>query len=70
MPVNLRVVFHKPCVAEDDGCLANTSDMEGGLFQVTLVLDYEVHNLSDVTGFIKGFVYIIDGSGSGEAMGA
>ena len=70
MPVNLRVVFHKPCVAEDDGCLANTSDMEGGLFQVTLVLDYEVHDLSNVTGFVEGSIYIIDGNGLGEALGA
>ena len=69
-PVNLRVVFHKPHVAEDDGCSADISDMEGGSVQVTLVLDYEVHDLSNVTSFIGGSVYIIDGNSLGEALGA
>ena len=32
VPVNLGVVFHKPHVADDDGCPANTSDVEGGSF--------------------------------------
>jgi len=59
VPVNLRVVFHKPHVAKDDSCPANTSDMEGGSLQVTLVLDNEVHNLHNVT-FIEGSIYIID----------
>jgi len=62
-------VFHKPCVAEDYGCSAN-SDIEVGSFQVTFVLDYEVHNLSDVTSFIKGSVYVKDGNDSVEALGA
>ena len=29
-PFNLGVVFHKPCVAEDDGHSADTGDVEGG----------------------------------------
>ena len=52
MPVNLGVVFHKPCVAKDDSHPVDTSDMKGGSFQVTLVLDDEAHNLSNVTSFI------------------
>jgi len=36
---------------------------------VTLVLDYEVHNLSDVTTFVEGSVYVIDGNDSGEVLG-
>jgi len=69
VPVNPRVVFHKPHVAEDDSHLANTSDMEGGSLQVTLVLDDEVHNLSNVSGLIEGSIYIIDRNGLGEALG-
>jgi len=30
--VDIWVVFHKPCMSEDDGCLADTCDMEGGSF--------------------------------------
>jgi len=37
---------------------------------MTLVLDYEVHDLGDVTIFVEGSVYIIDRNGSGEALGA
>ena len=70
VPVNLGVVLHKPHVAEDDSCPANTSDVEGGSFQVTLVWDNEVYDLSNVTGFIEGSIYIIDGNGLGEALGA
>ena len=47
-PVDLGVVFHKPCVAKDDSHLPDTGDVEGGSLQVTLVLDDEVHNLSNV----------------------
>jgi len=36
---------------------------------MTLVLDYEVHDLGDVTIFVEGSVYIIDRNGSGEALG-
>ena len=54
----------------DDSHPADTSDIEGGSLQVTLVLDDEVHNLSNVTSFIGGSIYIIDGNGLGEALGA
>ena len=56
-------------VAEDDSHLTDTSDMEGGSFQVALVLDDEVHDVSNVTGFVEGSIYVIDGNGLGEAMG-
>jgi len=68
VPVNLRVVLHKPCLSEDDSCLANTSDVEGGSFQMTLVLDNEVHDLGNVTGFVEGSFYVVDVDGSGEAL--
>jgi len=68
VPVDLRVVLHEPCVAEEDSHLANTSAMEGGSLQVTLVLDDEVHNLSNVTGLIEGSIYIIDRNGSWEVL--
>ena len=70
MSVNLRVVFHKPHVAEDDSCPADTSDVESSSFLVTLVQDDEVHDLSNVTSFIEGSVYVIDRDGSGVALGA
>ena len=57
-------------MAEDDSHPADTSDVEGGSLQVTLVLDDEVHNLSNVTSFIEGCIYIIDGNGLGEMLGA
>ena len=69
VPVNLGVVY-KPCVAEDDSHPANTSNMESGSFQVTLVLDDEVHELSNVTSFMGSSIYIIDRDGSGEVLGA
>ena len=68
MPVNLRVVLHKQHVAKDDSCLADTSDVEGDLFQVTLVLDDEVHDLSNVSDFVEGSVYVIVGNGSEEEL--
>jgi len=66
VPVNLRVVHHKPYVAEYDSCQADTSDVEGGSFWVTIVLDNDVHDLSNVTGFVEGSIYVIDGNGLGR----
>ena len=66
----LQDITHEPGVAEDDSCPANTIDMEGGSPQVTHVLDNEVNNLSIVTCFIEGFIYVIDRNGLGEGLGA
>ena len=68
-PVNLRLVFHKSHVPKDDGCLADTGDVEGGSFRVTFLLAYEVYNFGDRTGFVKGSIYVIDRDGSREALG-
>ena len=51
------------------GHSADTCDMEGGPFQLTLVLYDEVHNLVNVTGFVEGYIYVIDGNGLGEVLG-
>src|SRR5882724_10667 len=69
-PIDLWVVFHEPCMAEDDGCSSDSCDMEGGLFQVTSILDHEINDFSDVASFIKGSIHIIDRNGSGEVLGA
>ena len=36
---------------------------------MTCELDYEVHNLSNLTGLIEGYIYVIDGDGLGEVLG-
>ena len=36
---------------------------------MSLVLDHEVHDLGNVTGFVEGSIYIIDGNGLGEVLG-
>jgi len=54
-----------PTLPEDDGCLADTSDIEGGSFQITSILDYQIDDFSDVASFIKGSIHVIDRDGSG-----
>ena len=54
---------------EDDGCSSDSCDMEGGLFQVTSILDHEINDFSDVASFIKGSIHIIDRKGSGGGAG-
>ena len=46
-----------------------TIDVDGGRFQMTLVLDNEVHDLSNVTGFIEGEIYVIDRNGLKVVLG-
>jgi len=68
--VNLGVVFHMPWMPKDDGHSANTSDMEGGMFQLTFIVDHKINNFSDVASLIKGSIHIIDRDGSGEFLNA
>jgi len=37
---------------------------------MTSILDYKVDNFSDVASFAEGSIHVIDGVGSGEALGA
>ena len=53
---------------EDDGCSADPCDMEGGLFQMIPILDYEVNNFSYVAHFVKGSIHVIDRDGSRETL--
>jgi len=69
-PVDLQVVFHKPSMPKDNGHSANTSDMEGGLLQITSILDYMINNFNDVAGLIESSIHIVDRDGSGETLGA
>src|SRR5882724_7082896 len=62
-------MFYKPGVSKDDGHSANAHDMEGGLFQVISILDYEVDDFGDVASIIEGPIYIVDGDGLRETLG-
>ena len=48
--------------------MANTSDVEGGSFHMTSILDYKVNTFSDVASFIEGSIHVIDGDGDGEVL--
>jgi len=62
-------MLYQPHVPEDDGHSADACDMEGGPFQMILILDYEVNNFSYVACFIYGSIHLLDRDGSGETMG-
>ena len=64
-PVVLRVVFYKPHMPKDAGRLANTSEM-----WMTFILDYKIDDFSNVAGFVKGSIHIIDRDGSRATLGA
>jgi len=61
-PGGIPMLFlHLP---EDDGCLADTSDIEGGSFQITSILDYQIDDFSDVATSLRVHpCYRQDGSG-------
>ena len=65
----MSVHFHLSLHIKADGCLADTCDMEGGLFWMTSVLDHNIDNFSDVVNIVGGSIHVIDGDGDGEAMG-
>jgi len=37
---------------------------------MTSILDYKINDFSDVVGFVKGSIHVIDRHGSGEVLGA
>jgi len=51
-------MFYKPSVSKDDGHSANAHDIEGGLFRVISILDYEVDDFGDVASIIEGSIYM------------
>ena len=69
MHQSISELFHMPHIHEDDGHSANTSDMKGGVFWLTFILDYKINDFGDVAGFVKGSVHVIDRNGSGELLG-
>ena len=69
MPVNFRVVFHEPRVPNDNSGLADTGDVECCPFGVDLVLDDQVNDFGDMTGFVGSPIHIVDWYCSGESVG-
>ena len=69
MPVDFRVVFHEPCVPEDNSGSADTGDVECCPFGVVLALDNQVDDFGDMPGFIGSPIHIVDWDHSGELAG-
>ena len=42
---------------EDGGHLVDTSDMEGGPFHMTFILDNKIDNFSEIASFINGSIH-------------
>ena len=62
-------MLYKPHVSEDNGCSANTCNMEGGSFRVVPIVDHEVDDFSDVASIIDGPIHIVDRDGLRETLG-
>jgi len=56
-------------MSKDDSHSADTSDVEGGTFQMSFLLDYRINDFGDVAGFVKGSINVIDRDGWGEVLG-
>jgi len=56
-------------MSQDDGCPANTGDMEGEALRVILILEYQVYNLHDVSSFVGSPIYIVNWDCSGQMLG-
>ena len=52
VPVDVRVVLHKPGVPQDDCLMANAQDIEFGLALMTIVLDNEIDRFSDLSDLV------------------
>ena len=55
-------------MAKDDGCLADASKVKYGMFRVTFLFDYQIDNLCDISGLIKGSIHVVDRDGSGRML--
>src|SRR3981189_60284 len=69
LPVDFGVVFAKPGEAKDHGLLAQRGDCELGSLCMPFVAQYDVCDFGDRTCFVGSSIDIVDGDGSGEAMG-
>ena len=69
VPVDVRVVLHKPGVSQDDCLMANAQDIEFGPALVSLVLDNKIDCFSDFSDLVWRSVCIIQPNQMWELIG-
>ena len=58
LPIDLRIMVLEPGVAEDHALLPEVRDSEEHPFGVGFITEDHVYHFSDLSGFVRGTVYI------------